>query len=136
MRKTDLAYTAGIIDGEGCIGIYKHPSQSSKDKIRYTLTITVAMTNEWTIQWLRFAYGGSVKSQQRPLRKRVWIWTVEAQQALVFLKLISPYLHLKHPQAELAIKFQENKKRQPGSNHLLEEAQSIIMKGMKHNAII
>ena len=131
MKKTDLAYTAGLMDGEGCIAIYKRPSKTSKDKIRFSLTVTIGISNEWIPQWLKLAYGGSIRPQRLPSRRVFWSWVIEAQQALGFLKLITPYLHLKRPQAELAIKFQEQKRRGRGANHILEEAQRILIKEMK-----
>ena len=131
MNKYELSYFAGLMDGEGCITIYKRSSKTSRDKIRYTLTITIGISNEWIPQWLKFAYGGSIRMQKRPPKRIMWNWVIEAQQALTFLKMVTPYLNLKRPQAELAIKFQEQKRKGRGSNHILEEAQAILIKEMK-----
>ena len=43
MKKTDLAYTAGIMDGEGSIGIARHKSKSCKRG--YTLELCVQITS-------------------------------------------------------------------------------------------
>ena len=130
MRKTDLAYAAGIIDGEGSIGIYRQPT--------YLTWITVRNTNEWICQWLRFAFGGYVYTHTyKPPHlkwKDSWQWRITGSDAADFLRLILPYLRLKKPQAELAIAFQSER---PGSGHHLTddqvavaEAQRIAMSGM------
>ena len=47
--KNILAYSAGIIDGEGCISIYKHKSNAPRGFV-FTLTVRITHTNEWLIQ--------------------------------------------------------------------------------------
>ncbi len=131
MRKTDLAYTAGIIDGEGSIGLYIH-----RGKGDYVLRVEVGNTNEWLIQWLKFAFGGSTRlhSGQPENHKPLWCWQIQGVKALGFLELVYPYLRLKKPQAGVAIEFQ--KVRRGTGNHLTEgelavaEAQRIVMTGL------
>ena len=132
MSKTDLAYTAGIIDGEGCIMISRVRSQRSRSGYIYGLTVAVNSTDEWLPQWLKFSFGGSITFRE-PHRKNespLWMWALRSRQASDFLKLTLPYLHLKKPQAELAIKFQTRKKY-GRSLPLLEEADYIAVKAMK-----
>ena len=130
MKKTDLAYVAGIFDGEGCVCL-----RINKGRY-YSLDISVANTNEWLMQWLKFAFGGNFYAMQAKTRKAqnwkpCWRWTITGNKGSSFLKLILPYLRLKKPQAELAIKFQEARR---GAGYLLtdeeralEEAQRVIM---------
>ena len=134
MKRTDLAYAAGIIDGEGYIGITVHRTQGRKPY--YQMRVRVKNTNEWLIQWLRFGFGGSFYTHPiLPYRKPVWEWGIETNKASAFLHLIYPYLQFKKPQAELAIRFQEAKHKR-GPRHLteeemaLEETQRILMSNM------
>ncbi len=130
MKKTDLAYIAGIIDGEGSITMgYCNKSLVAK--------VTVVNTKEWLLQWLRMAFGGSVhlKTEKRGKDwKPCYMWSIGARGALEFLQSIYPYLRLKKPQAEVAIKFL--KMRAYKHYHFTEaekaigEAQRIVMKGM------
>lgn len=130
MKKEDLAYTAGIIDGEGCIGLHKRGSRNG-----VYLSVSVGITDEWMCQWLKFAYGGGVYIyySKNPKWKNHWEWSVAGKRALDFLKLIYPYLRLKKPQAEIAIKFQEEKinrvRTRPLSKEVkvIEEAERILM---------
>lgn len=130
MKRVDLAYIAGIFDGEGCICLRRAKKKG------VALDISVVNTNEWLMQWLKFALGGNFYPVQKEGRrnknwKPCWRWTISSNRALDCLKLLYPYLRLKKPQAELAIKFQEARR---GSGYSLtdeekavDEAQKIVM---------
>ena len=107
MKKTDLAYVAGIIDGEGTITVVKNGQTSS-------LRVSVCNTNEWLINWLRFSFGGSVyKFRKIEKNKQAWQWMLTCRKARDFIVLVMPYLQIKRPQAELAIQFQNRKNKSP-----------------------
>ena len=144
MRKTDLAYAAGIVDGEGCIGLYLQTTQKSKPS--YKMGVRVSNTNEWLLQWLKFAFGGSVCVQRVSSVEKAknykpqWQWAIITTRALVFLKLIYPYLRLKKPQAEIAITFQQVRR---GRGHYLTdeeravaEAQRIVMANLNKRGTV
>ncbi len=137
MKKTDLAYAAGIIDGEGCIGIWRKLQQQRY--LSYDMRVSVAMIEEWLPNWLCFAFGGSVtfhKSKQKNHSPQ-YQWRVASNKALDFLLLVLPYLTIKKPQAELAIAFQQASHRattnKTDGNKALDEAQAILMHSMKSN---
>lgn len=109
MRKTDLAYAAGIVDGEGTISLFR----CGKSNHSLSLTVAVSNTNMWLVQWLKFAFGGNAylaRDGQGTNKKDVYTWGIYSLPALEFLKLVYPYLRLKKPQAEIAIKFLEMRK--------------------------
>lgn len=110
MRKTDWAYLAGFFDGEGCITLA--PTQvKGKWQKTFILRVQLASTNEWAIQAVKFACGGvvSIDRQRSGNHKLAYRWVISSNNALVFLGQILPYLKIKRPLAELAIKFQEHK---------------------------
>ena len=109
MRKIDLAYLAGFFDGEGCITLA--PTQVNKKWQRtFILRVQLVSTNEWAIQAIKFSCGGVVAvDRQKGNHKLAYRWVISSNNALVFLKQILPYLKIKRPLAELAIKFQEHK---------------------------
>ena len=134
MKKTDLAYTAGIIDGEGSIGIAKQKRKTCKRGYSFILYVQVNSSDEWLCQWLKFAFGGSISHSINNAGNPMWHWIIGNRQALAFLRLVTPYLNLKKPQAELAIKFQEAKKYQPNKSDedvAVEEAQRIVLQNMQ-----
>jgi len=135
MKKTDLAYTAGIMDGEGSIGIARRKSKSCKRGYTLELCVQVTSSDEWLCTWLKFAFGSSLSHSINSAGNPMWHWILGARKAADFLKLILPYLKLKRPQAELAIKFQNSKKhwgatKKTDEHWAVEEAQRIMLQGM------
>lgn len=119
--ETDLAYLAGLVDGEGSIIIHKYKQQlyksrgngkRSDDKTpRFVVDLRVAMSDSVAIYWIKDKFGGSVtrvedkrKTQYRPM----YYWTTRANKASDLLKILLPYLKTKRPQAFLCIAFQDN----------------------------
>jgi len=107
----DLAYAAGIIDGEGYIGIHKRKRKLRySESLSYSLEVSVVMVEKEIPDWLRLKFGGSVrKILKRKERKDVWCWDIWAKKARDFLIIIRPYLKIKQNQADLGIKFQEER---------------------------
>jgi hypothetical protein len=126
--KSVLAYTAGIVDGEGCIHIAKNK------KKQYSLRVIVTNTNEWLVKWFKMEYGGSITI--RPCNKSKntrtsYQWVISTSQAYDFLKLVLPYLMIKRPQAEVAIVFHQAKKQLSGKTEeerIFEEAQYLLIR--------
>jgi len=138
MKRTDIAYVAGIIDGEGSIGIYK---KFGKDKRRYyQLTVQVSNSNEWLIRWLQMAFGsyayhhGHYSCEKIKRNREIYTWSIVGNKAVDFLKTIHPYLRLKKPQAEIAIRFQENRNhktsRLTGGEKAVMEAERILISNL------
>jgi len=137
MKRTDLAYIAGIVDGEGYIGVSTDGKKFKHGRQNLRLRVTVTSTDEWLCQHLRFSIGGGLVTlkPQSENQRPCWQWQLSYRQAGEFLKLILPYLHIKKPQAELAIKFQEAKGRSTrglsDEQRAVEEAQKILLQAMK-----
>lgn len=110
MTETDLAYWAGLIDGEGCVWIIKRRSHD------YGLCISVEMSGDIKPEFdlARSAFGGSVytgthkaKKLDGSSRKVTHTWQVRGNDALRFLKAIAPYIRLKTKVIGNCILFQE-----------------------------
>jgi hypothetical protein len=121
MTSEELAYIAGIFDGEECVGIYKvrdhHPYPSS----HYVLHVQVGTTELDMVDWLHREFGGClVFHRSKKLRERdAWHWHLVSNVAARFLEQILPYLRLKKRQAGVALEFQRN--QNPGYNLSPEE---------------
>lgn len=112
MKETDLAYAAGIVDGEGCVCIFKAKARGLKRIYGYRMSVSVKNTNEGLINWLESLFGGGGrKLTGRSNCKDVWTWELYAYKASDFLKLIYSYLRIKRPQADIAIEFQKSKRK-------------------------
>ena len=138
MKKTDLAYLAGILDGEGCIHIGKWIGQEGQLP-RYRLAVQISMVDKVPLLLARFAFGGYLRLRKRKNDKwkPLWEWGVGSGSAVECLKDLMPYLHTKKAEAELAIKFQESKNhkqnwvRREDKVLAVEEANYILMKSLK-----
>ena len=99
MKQVELAYLAGIIDGEGCI------SFARRLKKYITPTLQVTNTNRDLIDWLHVCLGGNVyrRKDDRPTRKESWLWSVAGQKALLIIRDIRPYLLVKRKQADIVL---------------------------------
>lgn len=142
-----LAYAAGIIDGEGCISIFKHRKRrDTKHGYIFALTVRVSNTNEYIINWLKMQFGGGIcKMADRTSKgyKNCWQWSLSGKKASDFLKLVEPYLLIKHPQAEIAIAFQVKKStRRPKKGNpttdeeiMLQEADYILTQSLNKRGV-
>lgn len=101
----NLAYFAGIMDGEGNIRI-RH-SYSVKDGQKWQIVIGVCNTNRKLIDWIVKNFGGRVYSRTRRINwKKSYEWELSCRKATIVLQLIEPYLLLKREQARLCIDMQ------------------------------
>lgn len=102
MKEIDLAYIAGFIDGEGCIGVLKR--QRKHYSPEYHIYVSVGQ-NDGNIMDILYSYfGGAIHHVKRD---GSYMWNVSYEMAYKTLKQIYPYLKYKKPQAELAISFYE-----------------------------
>lgn len=143
MQAVDLAYMAGIVDGEGCIAIERFRNQPSRNppSYCYRLKIRIGNTNQGLIEYLRLSLGGSVKTvKPRTERdKEAWEWYTAGEPAVEYIKLLLPYLRIKRPQAELGIKFQSRKRGRgyhlTGNQRALEEADWLLAKSLNKRGV-
>jgi len=110
MTKLELAWAAGIIDGEGCISIIRVPA-SAQDRCvvdRFVLHLKVTMGHKETIDLLhRIFNAGSVQSHQ-PKTDRTnasYSWICQSRQAQLVLRLSSHYFVTKAKEAKVALEF-------------------------------
>lgn len=114
-----LAYIAGLFDGEGCICVsinHYVPVTSNLCASRYTIGLTISMCNKPVIQWLHDTFPGSrmIPIARKKYNKNwqdAWAVSFSEIQGIVFLKAIYPYMRVKKEQAALLFKFQEIKKQ-------------------------
>ena len=100
--EVDLAYIAGLIDGEGSIQ-YKQYMRKRKHNPKayptWSIRIEIAMTDQSVLIWLNEILGvGTVNPRKvKPGKKKQWRWRCSHRQAYFVAKLIWPYVHVKLP---------------------------------------
>lgn len=103
----NIAYLAGIIDGEGCISIRKW-QQRNKYWI-YSLTLDVGNTNRILTDWLSDNFGGTVIlfHSKNPRHNDRYCWRLSQGKAGIIIKKVLPYLLIKKEQAVLALEYRK-----------------------------
>lgn len=108
MKVTDLAYLAGLFDGEGTISCSITETKKGNKALHKQLSIF--NTNFTLITWIISRFGGTIHS-----RKRNKVWKEEhqvkwsAEDGYWLLRAVLPYLVIKREQAELYLALHETK---------------------------
>jgi len=91
VNEVDLAYAAGILDGEGSICLTKNRARRWPSP-----QVAVASNDRELLEWLRAQFGGSIsiKQPRRSTHQISYDWKLTDQNALRFLQLVRPYLRI------------------------------------------
>jgi len=104
MGSDTIAYIAGLFDGEGCVTCKqrktKRKDRGGKIYNQWYIRCEIAMTDKHVIEWIHevlgFGWCAEKKYKARPKHyKRQWRWSCGYQDALVFAKMIWPYVQVK-----------------------------------------
>jgi len=85
----ELAYAAGLFDGEGSISLVRQ-----KNNRTHSPQVSVASTDYEVVLWFQDRFDGSIVTKQpRKSNHSVsYDWRLTDRRALAFLELIRPYL--------------------------------------------
>jgi hypothetical protein len=118
LSQTDLAYIAGIVDGEG--SIFVAAVGPARKKTVYPI-VTVAMTHRGVIEWLANTLdAGTVKKhnhtnvRRHPHLKEQFRVQVFGKRAQLLCRAMLPFLKVKHEQARLVGEFPVDARVAPG----------------------
>lgn len=108
----EAAYIAGFLDGEGSIMILIYQGRS------YALRVVIAQSSRGrdVLDWISqiTGIGASINRNPTKLEHDIGLtWACNGEASATLLQQLLPFLHVKRPQAELAITFQERLKN-PG----------------------
>ena len=127
----DIAYLAGLFDGEGSIYFAKRIEKKKKHKgkgyrtsMSQRISMEVTMTDESVIRWMHEVLGvGTVnKKPRKGLRKdgtkylMQWKWRCTFRDAFYVCRLLWPYAHTKLPKIQQIIEYYANEKLQKNAN--------------------
>lgn len=122
-NSTDLAYMAGIMDGEGSISILGEHGRS------LGLSVVLGSTCFSLLEWVETTFGGTLDrrpDKQKVLsRKPFWRWYIRGDNAVEFLEAIRPYMRIKHVHAWLACEGWAHRNATKGRKPLNEETRAI-----------
>lgn len=105
---TDLAYLAGIIDGEGSIYIGNFSSNKKTGALHYQTSMEVTNTDGLLIDWLMSTFGGRrylyTKAQlPKNSNREVHRWIVNGDLLTHLCHAILPFVIIKKRQCEIMI---------------------------------
>jgi hypothetical protein len=89
MVDTELAYAAGLFDGEGSISLVRQKNNRS-----HSPQVAVASNDYEVLVWFQKRFGGSIVTKQprKSTHSVSYDWRLTDRRALTFLQLIRPYL--------------------------------------------
>ena len=116
--EADLAYIAGLFDGEGSIYYARRPEKKKKHNgdgyrtsISQRISMEITMTDRSVLQWVHevLGCGTLVKKPRKGLRKdgtkylMQWKWRCTFRDAYYVCMLLFPYAHTKLPKIQQII---------------------------------
>ena len=95
----ELAYIAGIVDGEGSVGVH---GRSPARPASYSIRIGVIMTSPIPPKLCYEVFGGTLEMEKRTTKtgKFLYRWNVYCTKAASVLERLLPYLRVKKAAAE------------------------------------
>lgn len=119
MKKEDIFYTAGLIDGEGTITL----TRQSKQQMR-SPAVSVSSTTKELVDYMRDTHGGYVVTLGKPRKKhwkQAWHWQISHNGAIEILKSVTPYLREPKKRARAQLILKEYKSVTPRNGFYTEQ---------------
>ena len=104
MNDTDVAYIAGLFDGEGCVSYKQYMRKRPHNKKPYPtwqIRLEIAMTDKSILIWVNEMLGvGTVGEKRYKTKytkgwKKQWRWRCSHRNAFKVCCLLFPYAHVK-----------------------------------------
>lgn len=104
----EMAYMAGIIDGEGSIYIGNFSSNPKTGNKYYQTNIEVTNTDKNLIDWISNTFGGRIniytaKQTPKNSRRTVYRWIATGERVTHLAEILLPYLIAKKKQCQIMI---------------------------------
>jgi|TARA_R100000654_G_C2607225_1_gene116061 hypothetical protein len=112
ISETDIAYIAGLFDGEGSIDFKKRKEKKRNGTYDcWRISMEISMTDESVLRWVHevLGCGTVIKKPRKGLRKdgtkylMQWKWRCTFRDAYYVCRLLWPYSHTKLPKIQKVI---------------------------------
>ncbi len=126
----ELAWAAGFVDGDGCIGIAKQ-RYKDRDKVCHRLKFSIVQNNLEVLQELQSIIGESsfISKLKRDSKsnRQAYALVYDSNHALKAIKKLKPFMRRKQYEAEIAIRMWTEGKmgKRPGSKGWTAEIYDI-----------
>ena len=123
--EADIAYIAGLFDGEGSVYFARRPEKKKKHNgkgyrtsMAQRISMEITMTDRSVLEWVHevLGVGTLVKKPRKGLRKdgtkylMQWKWRCTFRDAYYVCMLLFPYAHTKLEKIQLIIDHYSNQK--------------------------
>jgi hypothetical protein len=125
LTPTELAYLAGIIDGEGSV-MFWHNRKAGKTKPGVTITSTSEALVTWLRERVRFSDAFTVRHSRQAKRLPAWAFVFQGISFVPFYEALLPYLIVKQRQMELLIAFSRSRLSQRIVSPILPEEWALV----------
>lgn len=107
VEEIELAYVAGLLDGEGSVAIYTNGRPRNRSiSPPWLLDVSIGNTSLPLMDWLKETFGGSIQPHKASLgNKPMYYWVLHSRAAHAFLIEVMPYMRIKYLQAEVALRY-------------------------------
>jgi hypothetical protein len=105
-KDTDLAYFAGLFDGEGCIevNVRHRTGYTFEERRSYRVGFSLWNSDRDVLEWVEATFGGIIYEQTRRNRKRPYYsWRGGLKSYRELFTAARPYMRIKGPQLDLAL---------------------------------
>jgi hypothetical protein len=110
--EADLAYLAGLFDGEGTVAVYETTvgTKAGNPRPAFLYQVQIANTHWPVIQWILDKVGGTWarKTKAKAHHRQGYVWRLTGQKAADFMELIRPYCIIKASQIDKALAFRRH----------------------------
>jgi len=122
LKSEQLAYAAGLIDGEGCLTISVRRPEGRRKAVHHCVRLSIGMTHLPVLRRLRSWFGGQISpvKKQKTFHKQAHEWRLWSNQALDCIEQLLPYLVVKRAEARVFLQYKKWRRRR-GAKDLPKE---------------
>ena len=119
MKDTNLAYIAGLFDGEGTVTLSR---LHKNDRFRAPV-VSVSSTSLSLLEYLKKHYGGYISTHKtyQSHHKPSFSWKLQRNSALAFLTSIKPYVQEEEKQRRIDLILEKYKKCTPRNGYYTDD---------------
>ena len=141
IRESDLAYIAGLFDGEGSINITRRPERKKKHKGKgyrvsnsMRISMEISMTDQSVLIWVHEVLGvGTLTDKPRKGRRKdgtkylmQYRWRCTFRDAFYVCRILWPYAHTKLPKIQQVIEHYCKEKLMEGNVVSLDDYRKVM----------
>ena len=114
-KDADLAYFAGLLDGEGSFELHSR-GVGAGNFFNIGSRLSISSTTPSLLYWVEERFGGNIRRRGRPtvVGNMVWHWSIDGQKAVDLIEYVRPFLVEKQTQAWLLQEYWASRKRSKG----------------------